>query len=49
MEDHHGGLELAEAPGGPGAMVSLILPTLRNRPDDVAEEETGALRGMPAK
>ena len=47
MEDHGGGLELAEAPGGQGAMVRLILPLLQAPPE--APELAGELRGMPAR
>jgi two-component system nitrogen regulation sensor histidine kinase NtrY len=32
MEEHGGSLELAEAPGGTGAMVSLILPIAKDLP-----------------
>ena len=46
MEDHAGGLQLAEAPGGHGAMVRLLLPLLRTPPQ--APELAGELKGMPA-
>jgi two-component system, NtrC family, nitrogen regulation sensor histidine kinase NtrY len=47
MEDHGGRLELAEAPDGPGAVVSLILPAL----DPVAAPpvEDGLQRGFAAQ
>jgi two-component system nitrogen regulation sensor histidine kinase NtrY len=38
MEDHAGGLELCEAPGGQGAMVSLVLPALPMEQEDAVEE-----------
>ena len=47
MEDHGGRLELEEAPDGPGAVVSLILPALDpGRPLPVDE---GMLKGFAAE
>jgi two-component system nitrogen regulation sensor histidine kinase NtrY len=43
MEDHGGGLELCEAPGGQGAMVNLFLPALHNKPETQEIEELGEL------
>jgi two-component system nitrogen regulation sensor histidine kinase NtrY len=47
MEDHGGRLELAEAPDGPGAVVSLILPALD--PAAVMPVEDGLQRGFAAQ
>jgi two-component system, NtrC family, nitrogen regulation sensor histidine kinase NtrY len=47
MEDHGGRLELAEAPDGPGAVVSLILPALD--PAAAPPVEDGLQRGFAAQ
>jgi two-component system nitrogen regulation sensor histidine kinase NtrY len=47
MEDHEGGLELAEAPGGCGAMVSLILPIVAPV-EPIAETALNVTREMTA-
>jgi two-component system nitrogen regulation sensor histidine kinase NtrY len=48
MEDHEGGLELAEAPSGCGAMVSLILP-MADPVEDATDPLTKMTREMTAK
>ena len=48
MEDHGGSLDLAEAPGGQGATVSLFLPLLEALPEH-AEVGAGEMRELPAR
>jgi two-component system nitrogen regulation sensor histidine kinase NtrY len=47
MEDHGGRLELGEAPNGPGAMVSLVLPALD--PAEAMQDDDATRRGFAAQ